>query len=422
MRLSNGRSACKSLLAPSRAYQIALVVPLLLLCIAQAQGQFIFKPPIVSAPVIQSVPGTCADYNTTLTTTGVQMNGATNPGHCAKSQFTPLFNGQPIGTNWQQLMLGPNPPKFKETIVKEERFKVCVTATDLAVDLSARVDVSELNWVPAQTIGPVCTQETNRADTAPMISAQNLLADALNDIEKVRRSKLGGIPDPFMECSLNSYLAQSAVQQKIWQLLNQIATEEQNLWHDPENAQGAQCAPQCSLCSPGWAGTLTCKKTARDNSPTTNPNHSNYTWDETQTWTIGGVPVQQMGSTQYPAIFTATGGGNNGIAVGTQGRITWTVNVTVPGTLNVYGTQQAPSSFQTSPIRLAQGITSTPHGNEADEVAFQIPSGSFHLSPNTYTYGSTTPPPGQLAYACDTARKPGSVSCQVDCSWDLAFQ
>ena len=61
MRLSIVRSARKSLFAPSRAYQTALVVPLLQLCIVQAQGQFVFKPPTVSAPVIQSVPGTCAD-------------------------------------------------------------------------------------------------------------------------------------------------------------------------------------------------------------------------------------------------------------------------------------------------------------------------------------------------------------------------
>jgi hypothetical protein len=417
MRLSNVRSACKSLLAPSRAYQTTLVIPLLLLCIAQAHGQFIVKPPTVSAPVIQSVPGTCADYNTTLTTTGVQVNGASNPGHCAKSQFTPLFNGQLVGTNWQQLMLGPNPPKFKETITQEERLKVCITATDLAVDLSARVDVSELNWVPVQTIGPVCTKETNRANTAPMISAQNLLTDAQSDIEKVRLSILR-MPDTFTECAPSSYVARSAVQQKIWQELKQIATEELNLWHDPENALAAQCAPQCSLCNSGWAGTLTCKKTVSDSIIITNPTQTNYTWNETQTWIIGGIPV---GTTQYPATFTATGGGNNEVAVGNQGRITWTVNVTAPGTLTVFGTQQAPS-FQTSPIRLAQRITSTPSGAEADEIAFQIPSGFFQLSPNTYTYGSRNPPPGQLPYACDTARKPGSVSCQVDCSWDLAFQ
>ena len=136
--------------------------------------------------------------------------------------------------------------------------------------------------------------------------------------------------------------------------------------------------PKCNLCSPGSAGTLTCTKTAN-------------VWNETQTWIIGGVPQQTMGSTEYPAIFTATGKGS-------FGSVTWTVNVTASGTLNVSGTQQSPV-LSTSQITFPfNDIPSSPTGHEATEYAFQIPSGSFLLSHPTYTYSGpcNLPVPGAV--------------------------
>jgi hypothetical protein len=171
-------------------------------------------------------------------------------------------------------------------------------------------------------------------------SAQNLLADVQSDMEKVRRSKLGGIPDPFTACAPSSYLAWSAVQQKIWQLLNRSPQKSRTFGTIPSTLR-LRSALQCNLCDSGWVGTLTFKKTVSDDIVITSSTQTKYTWDETQTWTIGGVPV---GTTQYPATFTATGGGNKEVAAGQQGRITWTANVTAPGTLTVFGTQQAPAS------------------------------------------------------------------------------
>jgi hypothetical protein len=411
MRASNVRSARETLLAHSRAYPTAFAVALILLCIPQAHGQITITPATISAPVIQSVPGTCADYNAALTTIGVQMNSASNPGHCVKSQWTAFFNGQPIGTQWQQLMLGPNPPKFKQTTTPGQRSQVCVTATDLNVDLSARIDVSELNWSPTQTIGPVCTNETSRVNTAPRVSVQALSAYAQRNLKGARLYTK--IPNNITACGLNTNDARTLLYQKIWALMHLIATEEQKGWKDPENAQAAQCAPRCNLCNPGWVGTLTCTKTSRDTAST------NYTWDETQTWTIGGVPVQMGGTTDYPATFTATGGGSKGGGAGNPGGVTWSVNVTAPGTLNLYPTPSP--SFQTSQIPFPnKDIPSTPAGYEATEVAFQIPAGFFLLSPTTYTEGNTTPPP---AHTCNLPQMPGSAACRIECSWkDLSFQ
>jgi hypothetical protein len=424
MRLSSLRSACKSLHAPSHAYQTALVIPLLLLCIAQAHGQLIVKSPIVSAPVIQSVPGTCADYNATLKMTGVQMNGASNPGHCAKSQFTPLFNGQPIGTNWQQLMLGPNPPKFKETIAKEERFQVCDTATDLAVDLSARVDVSELNWAPTQTIGTACTQETNRANTAPMSSAQNLLTDAQLDIDKVRRSILR-IPDTFTECAPSSYLARSAVQQKIWQVLNQIATEEQNLWHDPEDAQAAQCAAKCNLCSTGWVGIIQCTADASGTVPTAAGNGTiTYLWHEPQTWDVGGILTNGTGGpTDYSANFTSSGGGSKVTTVGrTQSTEGWTVNATKTETLTDRGVNVT-KRFTTANNSVPGGIiwTGTTNTTSADPE-LQVQFNADQVGGNSANSKSPTADPTPTIPPCNPPQKPGGVPCTVACTWNLVKQ
>jgi hypothetical protein len=374
---------------------------LLLFGILQAPGQITISPATISTPVIQPVPGNCSDYQAKLTTTGVQSNGISHPGFCAKSHFTPLFNGQPIGTTWQQLMLGPNPPKF--TLRRTTGRQTCITASNLTVDLSARIDVSELNWAPAQTVGPVCTNETTRVNTAPMASTQTLQASAQTLMGKTRHVFAPKLGTPISVCGSPVTDLRPLLDEKIWTLLNTVATTEQHAWNDPENANAGQCVPQCNLCNPGWVGTITCTKTVRDTSA------ANYTWDEVQTWVVGGTPSQQM---VYPATFTAKGGGS-------KTGISWKVNLTSQDTLNVSGTQQSPT-FQTSQIRITKGITSTPAGYEADAIAYQIPP--FQLSPNTFTYGSLTPAPNQNGYPCDTPMKPGAASCKVDCTWNLSYQ
>jgi hypothetical protein len=214
-------------------------------------------------------------------------------------------------------------------------------------------------------------------------------------------------------CGPNRGEAQLALYQEIWGLLKTIAQDERSAWHDPESGRANQCVPQCALCSAGWVGTITCTKTIRDSAAVTN-----CTWDETQTWIVGGTPQQQMGGTVYPATFTAGGGGHKNDN-SSQNGISWTVNDTSQGSLKVSGTQQMPT-FQTSQITITHGITSSPTGHEADETAYQLQP--FTLSPNTHTDGTTTVPANQSGYQCATPQKPGSASCQVDCTWTLAFQ
>ena len=383
---------------------------LLLLGIPQTAGQITITTPAAPTTAVTPVPGTCPSYQTTVTTNGVTSNGISHPGFCAKSVLTPLFNGNPIGTTWQQLMLSPNPPKVTYR-TQSSVFQTCVTATRLTVDLSARIDVSEINWAPTQTVGPVCTSEKDRVNTAPMASTQELDDHAQGTLKRARILLMQKLSTPVTVCEhtlINGKNLEPLLYQKIWSLLKAVSTEEQNTWNDPENANAAQCVPQCNLCNPGWVGTLTCTKKVRDTDTTIN-----YTWDEVQTWVIGGTPQQQGGSTVYPATYSANGSGS-------KTGITWPpFNLTYQGTLTVSGTQQSPT-FQTLQISKSQVIPSVPQGNEANEVAYQLQP--FHLSPNTFTYGGTTPPPNSNGYACDTPQKPGPASCEVDCTWSLSFQ
>jgi hypothetical protein len=417
MRKNEARTSCASLITarlhgPHRASVIAIAL-FVFSGMLQASGQtgITVTPATISATVLQSVPGTCSNYQSNLATTGVQASETSHPGTCTNSVFVPLFNGQALTNDWRQILLGLTPSKFQETVQIKGK-QTCIAVSKFVLDLSASVRVSQLDPTTVTSVGPVCSNELNRVKAASALSAQTLKVDAdkiLHHFALTLQRQQSIVP----VCGPNRDEAQLALYQEIWGLLKTIAQDERNAWHDPESGRANQCVPQCVLCSAGWVGTITCTKTIRDSAAVTN-----YTWDETQTWIVGGTPQQQMGGTVYPATFTAGGGGHKNDN-SSQNGISWTVNDTSQGSLKVSGTQQMPT-FQTSQITITHGITSSPTGYEADETAYQLQP--FTLSPNTHTDGSTTVPPNQLGYQCATPQKPGSASCQVDCTWTLAFQ
>jgi hypothetical protein len=400
-RLSCGSLTTARLHGPHRESVVAIAL-FVFSGTLQASGQGITVTPAIMISLPQSVSAICSADQTIIGATG-----------CASSHFYPLFNMQVLGSDWRQFLLGPNPPKFRETVHINVR-QTCISVSDFAVDLSGGVGYSQTTWTPTPPVGPVCTNESIRVNTAASaVSVQTFQADANKLLDRFRLTLRRRQPLIAPACGRNRSEAQTALYGEIWALLNTIAQDERNAWQDPEKSFASQCKPQCALCTPewtGWGGTITCTRTVRDTDKTVN-----YTWDETQTWIVGGTPQQQMsgmGGTIYPATLTAKGGGS-------KTGISWMVNETpTQGTLTVSGTQQV-LSFQTSQTQIP--ITSVPTGYSSVETAYPVTS--FPLTPNTQTIGSTVPPPGMSGTNCgNTPQKPATASCQVDCKWTLAFQ
>jgi hypothetical protein len=320
----------------------------------QASGQGITATPAQVSGSITSRQESCSAYQSL----------ATIPGGCVSSDLFPLFNSQSLGNDWRQFLLGPHAPKFHET-VHDNGNQTCITVSNFTVDLSAFVPYGQIGWIPTPPVGPVCTNESIRVNTAvSAVSVQTFQADADEIVRRMslalRRSQRLMAP----ACGRNRFKAQTALYAEIWALLNKAAQEEKNAWraHDPEAKYASQCQPQCALCTPGWTGlggTITCTRTVRDTDPSLN-----YTWDETQTWIVGGTPQSGMGGTIYPATLTAKGGGHKIDSGSPTGFDNWTVDDTpTQGTVKVIGTQQMPT-FQNSQTTIH--ITSIPTGHDTD--------------------------------------------------------
>jgi hypothetical protein len=247
----------------------------------QASGQGITATPAKVSGSITSRQESCSAYQSLAS-------------GCVGSDLFPLFNSQSLGNDWRQFLLGPHAPKFHET-VHDNGNQICITVSNFAVDLSANVAYQQTSWTPTPPVGPVCTNESIRVNTAvSAVSVQTFQADADEIVGRMSLALRRKQPLMAPACGRNRFAAQTALYAEIWALLNKVAQEERNAWrvNDPEAKYASQCKPQCALCTPGWTGwggTITCTKTARDTMAVTN-----FTWDETQTWIVGGRGYGQV--------------------------------------------------------------------------------------------------------------------------------
>jgi hypothetical protein len=132
----------------------------------QASGQTMITvtPATISAPALQSVPGSCSNYQSNLATTGVQASETSHPGTCTNSVFVPLFNGQALTNDWRQILPGLTPPKFQE-MVQIKGNQTCITVTKFSVDLSASVRVSQLDPDDCHVRGPCLQQRVESSES-----------------------------------------------------------------------------------------------------------------------------------------------------------------------------------------------------------------------------------------------------------------
>jgi hypothetical protein len=208
MRTIEARPSCGSLTTarldgPHRASVIAIAL-FVFSGTLQASGQGITVAPATISGGVRRVQDTCSAYQSVLKTSA-----------CASSEFVPLFNMQGVGNDWRHFLLGPNPPKFRETVQNNGK-KTCIVVSNFAVDLSASVLFLQVDWMPVPTVGPVCTNESSRVNAAASsVSAQALQANADEILERFRLALRKKQRLIVPACGLNRNEAQTVLHREI---------------------------------------------------------------------------------------------------------------------------------------------------------------------------------------------------------------
>src|ERR1700675_3287447 len=107
-----------------------------------------------TAQVVDTASNTCADYNTTVSMTGVAPGGASHPGACGFSTFKILMDGQPVSQYWQLVASGVNPAPFRSTVrpMPLPQLGFCAVASNIRIELGAQVQPTVLSWPRAAVI------------------------------------------------------------------------------------------------------------------------------------------------------------------------------------------------------------------------------------------------------------------------------
>lgn len=362
-------------------------------------------PPVLSPDNVEPVQGACSVYQSTLTSQGITLpSGVTRPGSCRYSNFEPLFDGKTLADYWTSVTAGTTRP-FHRTIKGPNGLEMCATETGLTVTLSAQVQVSRLDWMSGQPSGTACSNEANRVDPAGTINTSILLGDA-NTVVNGAVQNLRATPSVTACTNRKKPGLTAALDLKVKARLQALADLEQQRWaqveatlDSPGSGAANVCMPHCGVCSPGWAGQISCVKTV------TGPG---YNHNETQNWFVGGATQLQAGQTLYPTEWTSTGSGGDSAE-------SWTVNATGSGKLAVFSNAQGINFARAnSEITVFNGIHGTPTSYTDDEFQFLpfLASGpTTAVDSHTYT--------GQ---PCDTPVTPGGSVCTVVCNWNLGLQ
>src|SRR4051794_17803726 len=275
-------------------------------------------------PVTTPVTGPCQDFNNQVAG-GVTLHGVNHPNYCQFSSAQVVFNGLPFDQYWQAVSIGAVPAPFKVTYTHGPRFEQCGTLASIEEQRSSPIEVSmhiptyRLDWsAAAASVGPSCLAEWTRhtfvtlaSDTANFTSASNIVRQLVSTLN-IR------IPKKYKSCASIGTPEGGSVQKQILvsfvaMFKNSIANDVKNAetsW-SPQGVSGNDCNLHCSVCSPGWAGTLTCRQLGNG---TDNAGHA-IEYDETQNWYVGGTS-----GTTIAAPWTAVGKGSHATGGG------WTTN------------------------------------------------------------------------------------------------
>jgi hypothetical protein len=392
---------------PTSLFRLVSIVPaamaLTFLCPPQGIAQIVVGPVTSEPDIPQPVPGTCANYDSVLSATGVTANGRPHPGRCRSTALTPLFNGTQLGSNMQSFLGSQHPPLFAIKTTREKG-KYCAVTSNLRVRLTASLQATDLQWTGAPAVGSACDAEVTRVNG---ISSSPPSPAVLLEIRDTVLRRIGKeLERSLSGCGFTPADARLALDQQVWNLLQRVASDEIAAFEAsvaPAIDPGSSCAAKCNLCFSGWVGSIQCKATVND---------SSYQWNETQTWDVGGLPSAVTGvKTNYPANFTATGTGSK------QGASGWIINATQMETLSDDGINASPR-FSTSNNTVPKGIIWTDGTQPGGLGEMQVKFNADQVGGST---ASSDPMP-TLPTCINTQQRPPSIPCNVSCTWHLVKQ
>ena len=404
---------------PASLFRLAAIVPAAIalttfLCPPQSIAQITVGPFISELDIPQylpqSMPVTCANYDSFLSATGVVANGRSHPGGCRSTGLTPLFDGMQLGSNMQSFLGSPTHPPLFTIKTTQGKGQYCATNSKLKVTLSASLQATALQWTSAPVVGSACTEEVARVNAVhPSSAVVQRTMSAL--LQKVGREL--ALSPQLSGCGPTAAAATLALDQQVWKLLQRVANYEVTAFEvsgAPAIDATSSCAAKCNLCFSGWVGSIQCTATVIDPNP--DPTMSPlYQWNETQTWDVGGLPTLTGGITYYPAKFTATGKGSK-----FKGP-SWTINATQMGTLKDGGVNTS-KRLSTSNDIVPNAIFWDDHSfppSEDTEIQVQ-----FNADQVGGSIASNDPIP--TVAACIQPPERPSVPCNVSCNWHLVKQ
>jgi hypothetical protein len=290
-------------------------------------------PPVVVASNVTQVPGSCANYNSDVVQNGaVTPSGVKHPGACRFTELRVMLNGMLADRYTKSLSSGklavlPYVPKVSGS---------CLTASKVKIHLSAQIETSLTNWLHGRPAQSICGAQWSEHDPAQLVPPSALqgpyLQVLLNHLATGLKQEL--IANPPHVCGLRQ--AQQALADNVANLLNQFAARAQSelssLQARVEDPVQSQCAVDCNICSPGWAGTITLQQKVLGG--TGNPG---FEFDLVEEHFVGGsasAPVN--GHTYYPVNWMATGpatiDGSPAKNGGGTSNYHGTLNASLPGT------------------------------------------------------------------------------------------
>jgi hypothetical protein len=289
------------------------------------------------------------------------------------------LNGLPIDQFWNAVLVGAVQPPYHVTYSNLNRFELCGTATALKLVMSVNVQTARLSFPGAASVGPACVREWTQHDPATLISTSPPRS-VVQQLDKLVDELNRKLPSSFKSCANMALPGGRSVQTQVFaglaaqvrQYISDIASKNPVSW-SPPGVSGQQCTLHCSVCSSGWAGTITLEKHFHANG-------QDY-FNGTETWYVGGPST---GGNKYPAEWTASG---SGTFQDSNGQLMWNWTTDVPGQCNPLG--------NASCVQALSNGTNTTFSEVSSPVTVQAASPCVQNAPGYYytqTVGTQTTP------------------------------
>jgi hypothetical protein len=161
------------------------------------------------------------------------------------------------------------PPPFKVTYTRGRApHELCGTGLlrSSQIEVSMHIPTSRLDWsAAAGSVGQSCLAEWIRHSSVTLASDTANFTTAVNIVRQLVSTLNGRVRGQYTSCASVAAAQGGSLQKQIVasfaaMIKNSVSNDVKNAetsW-SPQGVLGNDCNLHCSVCSPGWAGTLTC--------------------------------------------------------------------------------------------------------------------------------------------------------------------